>query len=472
VLAATIAAGLTTLTSIARSKVTALVLGPVGMGQTSELNQTLALVFVPMGLIGGVALVRGIAHAAGDPSAQQRLYDGFATLLALAGLVLVPIAVLSVWLVFRGRPPEGAAWLGLMGAMTGVLGGLLALPSQWMMATGRSREYALISSVMAIGGAAFGMAGTWLWGIPGQFASALVGTVVVGLASWPFFTRRLPGLRLLPRPMLDMALVREVLLLGSTSVVAGLAMQGALSVIRWSLHAHGGDAANGQFQAAWAVASTYFGMGLAGLGTVYFPRYGLARGPAELAVEIHSATAMVLRQAPPLILLAMAVRVPLIHALYSDRFNLAAEMVGFQMAGDLCKGISWAQAGPLLYRGKVRAFLLSEALGAVALALPTVVLAPWLGAEAASVGYLIGYSFYVVLTKVIVERACEVKLPWGPVLMALAFGVAAAGLALVTMHSLAWSAAVALVAGLWSVKVGLFEPLTRRLQKAWRLVSA
>jgi len=178
----------------------------------------------------------------------------------------------------------------------------------------------------------------------------------------------------------------------------------------------------------------------------------------------------VLRNAPPLILCAIAVRVPLIHGLYSNRFDVAAEMVGFQMAGDLAKAVAWVHAGPLLYRGKVKAFLLSEVIGMGLLAGFAIALAPTLGVMGASVGYALGYGCYVILTKPIIEWSCEVKLSWRPVWLSLGFGVFGAVMSVLTADSVAWSVGLGLVSGAWALRVGLFDPVFLRLRKLWSTV--
>jgi O-antigen/teichoic acid export membrane protein len=471
VMATTIASALGMLLAIARSKTTALVMGPDGLGQVAEINQVLSVVFVPFGIINGVALVRSVGQVRGDPAALQRVYDSFASLVMAAGVVLVPVATVAVFVIFDGRVPPDAAMLALFGALTAVLGTLFALPSQWMMAVGRSHEYAVTATWLSIGGAASVVLGTWGWGVRGQYVGGLIGVVLVGIAGRPFYRRWLSDLRLWPKWVLEASIVKDVLVLGTTSMIAQVTVQSGLSAIRWSLQSVGGDAANGQFQAAWSVASIYFGSVLAGLGTVFFPRFSTAKDAVELEKEMQGAMSMVLRNAPPLILLAIAVRVPLIHGLYSSRFDVAAQMVGFQMAGDLGKAVSWVQAGPLLYRGKVKAFLLSELLGMLLLAGFAIALAPALGVMGASVGYALGYGCYVVLTKPITERACGVKLSWRPVWLTLAFGATCLGLAFLTMDSWEWSVAVGIVSGIWALRQGLFEPVFNKVARLRALLQ-
>jgi hypothetical protein len=88
------------------------------------------------------------------------------------------------------------------------------------------------------------------------------------------------------------------------------------------------------------------------------------------------------------------------------------------------------------------------------------------------VGYALGYGGYVLLTKPITEWACGVKLSWRPVWLALGFGGLGLGLAVLTMDSWEWSAAVGVISGGWALRQGLFEPVLRKVRGAWRLASS
>ena len=53
-----------------------------------------------------------------------------------------------------------------------------------------------------------------------------------------------------------------------------------------------------------------------------------------------------LRVSPPLILMTIAFRSNVIHFLYHNRFHLAIRILGFQLAGDMAKGVMWTDFAP------------------------------------------------------------------------------------------------------------------------------
>jgi O-antigen/teichoic acid export membrane protein len=88
-----ISSGATAVLSIARSKVTAVVLGPVGVGMTAEVNQIVTMVMAPVSLASGPALIGAVAEgrASGDEAGVARAYQTATTvtvLVATVGIVL------------------------------------------------------------------------------------------------------------------------------------------------------------------------------------------------------------------------------------------------------------------------------------------------------------------------------------------------------------------------------------------------
>jgi PST family polysaccharide transporter len=237
--------------------------------------------------------------------------------------------------------------------------------------------------------------------------------------------RRELGFSALPSRSVDLAFVKRALTVGASAFIAGCAGQAVLFTIRWTLEAHGGPHANGQFQAAYAIGSTYFGIVLDGIGTYVLPRYAAAQTPAELSREINAAARFVFRMAPPAIFAAIAMRGLLVRALYSHRFDEANELVGLQMVADIARAIVWVQASPLLYRNRIRAFLITETIAAVLVSGGSVILVPILGLNGVGYAYIGMYSVYAVVTGVAVSRSCGVPFEGRRLVVTLALTAAA-----------------------------------------------
>ncbi len=438
---------------ILRAKATAVLLGPEGFGTVSAVLQIPQLLFVPLGLVTGPALVSSLGRARARQEAGQLYNDTAATLVLFGGAVLGALSVLTGVYVFRDQPPVLVLFTALA-AVGAMLDPLARIPNANLLARGEVRQYAVIMATTSVVVAVVASAATALAGLWGQFIAAAVMPAVLLLLFSGLWRRALPDMRLVPRPALDRDFLREAAAVGAATLVASIGLQGALSTIRWALWQQGGAESNGQFQAAWSVGSAYLGIVMQGLGTGVFPRYAAATRES-LPAEVDAAAKFVFDAAPPLILIAIAVREPMVHLLYSGEFDRAGTMLGYQMAADLAKALSFVYAGVLLFRGEVRAYLVTEVLGASLLGVSALVLVPLFGEIGASYAYAITYSLYVVIAAVALSRACDVSVRWRPVVLALVFTAGATGAVEVTGHwpMLRW---VLLGVGcLWAMRTGV-----------------
>jgi PST family polysaccharide transporter len=444
------------LASVARSKVTAIVLGPIGIGKMAEIQQLVTLANVPAGMVLGPALVTRLAEArrTGDRTAAESAAQtavAVALVLSAAGAIIATLS--GLWLL--PKPWGRDAWPLTLIAGVGALASTLAsVPSQILTAYARLRLLTVLGLIGAGVTLSLTCVGTILYGLPGLFAAMALSAIVM-LPVTIMSTRRAIGLSWWPRASLNGEFVRRALAIGATTLVGGAAMQFSLFAIRWTLEARGGPAANGQFQAAWVISSTYFGLVLSGLGNYVFPRYAAAQSPSELNQEVEAAAKFVFRVAPALILAAIALRGLVVQALYSHRFDDAVEIVGFMMAGDVAKAISWIHAGPLLYRGRVRAYLITELSGALGLTAGSIICVQCFGIVGIGYAYVFTYVGYAILTAIVINRSCGVLMSWLRLAVTLAMTAGAFGTVVLTRRfdAARWVVLSLAVAWLWRAGV-------------------
>jgi PST family polysaccharide transporter len=396
--------------SIVRSKVAAVRLGPIGLGKSAEILQLVTLANTPANLILGAPVVSGIAEA-------QRLDDRDAVhdIVFTARLVVLgactAAAIVSViggrWLLPASWGPS--AWpLTLLASVAAVLTALTSLSQQILTAFTALRQLTLVTLAIGTLSAILVCIGTWWWSLEGLFAAtALAG--VGGLVMAQLAARHVLPPRA-QRPRFDRRFLARATAVGITALIGSGGQQSALFVIRWTLEQHGGPAANGQFQAAWAIGSTYFGLVLTSLGNFVFPRYAAAQSVEELTSEVRAAGRFVLQVAPPVILIAISLRRVAVHLLYNHRFDDAIDLVGLQMVGDVAKAMAWSYAGPILYRNRIRAFLATEVFGAAGLSIASIVLIPRFGLLGAGYAYLVIYFAYALFTAWMLRTSCSVPI--------------------------------------------------------------
>jgi hypothetical protein len=346
-----IGAGAGLIFPILRSKVTAIVLGPAGMGKAAQILQLVTMANLPVTMITGPALVSSVAEAKGrgDHAAIARIVRTATTVvLAVSTLTGLLAVLLSRWMLPSswGR----SAWsLTLLAATAALLSGWAAIPQQVLTAHVALRRLTVLRLGIAAISVALACAGTIFFGLTGQFlALALSALVVLPLSLRA--ARRTIDVPWAPRPEVDRAFVIRAMRLGISALIAGYAWQGALYTIFWTLGRHLGDEAKGQFSAAWTIGATYFSLLLDGVGSYVSPRYAAAQTAEALSREMDAAARFVFKTTPPTLLAGVVLRAVVIHAVYNDRFPGAIELLGLQMVADICRAVSWVQAGPLLYR--------------------------------------------------------------------------------------------------------------------------
>jgi PST family polysaccharide transporter len=451
--------------AVLRSKVMALRLGPEGLGQIAEINQLVALANVATSTMAGTVLINQLARAraAGDEQAIRRVVGA-----AWAGALLVSVLA-AFAAVIAGRfalpqPWGPAAWpftalaalATVLATVGGVNGQTLVVFERLDKSTALNIATNVLQTTLIVGALAF-------FGIGGFFTAGALAALLVLPLWFRALRRHIPTLAQLPRLRLDREYLVQAVRLGGTALTASALGQGMFTCIRWLLERHGGPELNGQYQAASTVGNQYFAMVLTGLSSFTFPRYAAAQSAEDLTDEIKKTCTFIFRVAPAVVLGGIAFRDVAVRLLYSLRFASAADLLGWQMTGDLSKAISWAVAGPLLLRGRVRAYLVCEILGVGIHAVASLALIPRFGLIGEGYAQVMAYVVYGFIALAVVRRSCGVRLSYAPVLATLPLTAAAIGVMLATRHwpGARWAAAVLAIA--WAERAGL-------VRDAWRTV--
>jgi PST family polysaccharide transporter len=201
-----------------------------------------------------------------------------------------------------------------------------------------------------------------------------------------------------------------MLKLGIPLMAAGLLMLTTQLAVRSIVLRELGLEASGYFQAAWAISVTYVGLVLNALVMDYFPRLTTAIGDHEQAkILVNEQAEMTLLVAGP-VLMAMITLAPwVIHLLYAQDFSPAADILRWQVLGDLLKIASVPVAFIFVAAGH----------GGVAIGIQILWSAAYLGAlilgigkfglVMAGVGFGIAYLVYYVVVAIGAHRLIGFK---------------------------------------------------------------
>jgi O-antigen/teichoic acid export membrane protein len=352
------------LTGLLRNKWLAVHLETVGLGVIGQLNASQAWLGTLTGMGLGFPLARevGARGARGDEEGVRR-----AVWTAMA-IILPPLLVI----VAIGLAAAGPFAVALLGSadyaplvrlsMLGVAGLALQYTLQGLYA-GRSDLRAPLT--MAVAGGLVSLVLTLalvprlgLWG--GVLGAASIAPVAVTAALVLHRRRYARAFSPRPRPMLDRATARAMLSVAAAGLVLGLFDVGALLGLRAHFLRVHGIAANGLFQAAIALSQQVAAVFYAYLANYAFGRISGAAGLEGLAGIV----AYTRKQWTPIVLaatacfvVAMLTATPLLHLLYSDRFDAARPMLAWTIVGDFGKVAAQTWALGAVPLGGVRLWL-------------------------------------------------------------------------------------------------------------------
>lgn len=186
--------------------------------------------------------------------------------------------------------------------------------------------------------------------------------------------------------------------LGSAFMVAGLVLMLGQLAVRTLVQRELGPESLGHFQAAWVLSMTYLGFVLGAMGTDYYPRLTASIHDHATANRlVNEQTEVTLLLAGPVLLGMLALLPWVISVLYSEEFAPAADILRWQILGDVLKVISWPLGFIILAAGAGRTFMLSETAAMAVFVSGTWLTLPWLGIQATGVSFLLMYIVYLPL---------------------------------------------------------------------------
>ncbi len=420
-----------------RTKVLALILGPAGVGIASLysgfLNTAGALATMGLGTVGTRQIAEAFSKEDAHAMAVARRAMLWGTLLLAAAAML---AVWSLRSILARLVLGSSSYASAIGWLALGVGLLVAAAAQSALLQGMYRigDLARVTVWAAVLNAALGIASLWKWGEHGLIGYALAGAFASPVVGY-FYVSRLPKAEEHAVAWSEIAKEWSALLrLGVAYVGGGLSLTLTQLWIRVFLGKSLGQAALGQYQAAWTVSTYYITFILTAMATDYYPRLTAVihdRDGACRLVNEQSEVALLL--STPVFVAMMAMAPLAMRLLYSAQFAPAVVVLRWQVLGDVLKVASWPLGFVMLAAGNGKAFFWSESVTNLLTAVLVVLLTPLVGLRITGIAYLATYSFYLPLVYWLARRHAAFR--WSRSVSRLAAGafvacVAAWGLSL------------------------------------------
>jgi enterobacterial common antigen flippase len=197
----------------------------------------------------------------------------------------------------------------------------------------------------------------------------------------------------------------SLLKLGFVFLASGLMTTGAMFLLRVFVARQEGVYGAGQFQAATALSMVYVGFVLQAMGTDFYPRLTAVADNNRRCNELVNEQAEIsILLALPGVIVTMALAPWVIQIFYSSKFDQAATILCWQVAGTFLQVNSWPMGFIIVAKGRAAVFFWSD-LASYSL----YVLLAWVGLKlcglpGTGMAYLALYAFHWCLVYVIVRR--------------------------------------------------------------------
>lgn len=419
-----------------RTKVAALLLGPLGIGILGLLQQLLATssaaAALGFGNVGTRVIAEANAHddARSIASARLALSTGTAVLAVIGSLVVWSLRNVLATAVLDD--PSMGSQVGQLAIGVGLT---VAAGSQAALLTGlrRVEDVARVSVGAAAVSAGVGSVALWAWGIDGAIVSVLAAPAAsVAIGHW--YVAKLPSYSGESVPFAVVAKHwKSLATLGASFMLAGFVAAAGQLAVRTMVQRRIGTDALGNFQAAWMITMTYTGFVLGAMGTDFYPRLTAAmRDPVAASRLVNEQSEVALLLAGPAVIAMLAFAPWIVHLLYSSHFSDAVAVLRVQLVGDVLKVASWPVGFVILAGGDGRTFLTTETLVTLAFALLVSLGLPSLGVHATGVAFVAMYAINLPLVYWLARRrigfSWERRVAWQfAVLLGIAIAVYVAG---------------------------------------------
>ncbi len=386
------------LTGIIRTKVIAVVLGAVGFGLISVL-QNIIQIFTTSGVFGfDTGSVRRIAIEKDNSnrlsfiaSVTKKWFLWFAFL--ASSVCLIFCYPISLWAFDDSSYAIKIAFLSIS-VLFAILGkGYYSI----LQGTNRVSSMVKVSIFGNILSLALSIPLYLLFEINGIIPSLIIFSVLQFFFAWRYVSYMRIGLvKVSLREAWHSG--KKTLRLGIAIMISSLANTLTMFLLRVFIIDEIDMAAAGLFQAVWTISNTYMLLVLNSMSADYFPRLSAVSNDNSLVRKaIDEQTYVVINIITPIVILVMIFGKQILNILYSSEFVMISDLLNLQLLGTFLKVASWPMAFILLAKGKRFHFIFSEISFFLVYFLLTYFLFPALGLNATGVGYLAAYIYYFIV---------------------------------------------------------------------------
>lgn len=190
----------------------------------------------------------------------------------------------------------------------------------------------------------------------------------------------------------------------------------------------------GHFEAAWIISMTYAGFVLRAMGTDFYPRLtAVIQDPAAANRLVNEQSEAALMLAAPVLLAMLGLAPWVVQLLYSSEFAETADILRWQIMGDIFKVACFPLGYIILAAGEGRIFLLSDTVSMGVFVLAVWIGLPILGLPATGIAFLLMYMVNLPIVFWLAHRRSGFR--WEAIVWKLLLGLLVSAMLISTVEA-------------------------------------
>lgn len=348
----------TSLSTILRTKLFAVILGTYGVGLISVLLNFNSLVLVVISLGIPLGLTKFVSRWESEGN-WKSIKDTVGRLTMLMIVISVPLSVLTILFAKQISllilDSEDFAFFIIITSIAFPFSAISTIFDAYIRGLKIFTDYAKISILNSIISLLISIPCILLWGLNGAAIFFLLSAVITSFILIYFLKKR--KFFELQNCFINLFYVPEsiklIFKIGIVSLIDLALHQGNAFLIRTSIVHHLGIDENGVYQSIYAISNNYLSLFSISLWVYFLPVLSEMKDIKDINNEINSAIRFTLLIIFPIISLTFVMREFVIVVLYSSQFALASDYLVYNFIGDYIRALAWVLGSWFIPRSKL-----------------------------------------------------------------------------------------------------------------------
>lgn len=389
-----------------RSKIIAVLLGPMGMGIMGLLQTTLSLITSSTNFGLGISAVRDIAEANNIESKHKiaETVSVFRKLVWLTGLLGMVVTIVLSPLLSKMTFGNYDYTLGFVALAVSLLFNQLASAQTVLLQGLRKINWLAKANMYAAAiGLLISLPLYYFFRINGIIPSIILVAIVLFIVQYWFTHKiKIQAFALTFKEALYKG--RGMLKLGFMLSLTGIISSAASYIIRIFISNKGSIEDVGLYNAGFAIIGTYVGLIFTAMGTDYYPRLStVAHNNTESRKVINQQAEIALLILAPIIMIFLVFINWMIIILYSKKFIPVNDMILYAALGMFFKATSWAISFIFLAKGTSKLYFWNELLANIYILGLNILGYYYFGLIGLGISFLIAYILYLIQVYIIAK---------------------------------------------------------------------